>query len=122
VKAPELSNAPIKAAGKKRPAVVARPILTSPMQHKHQKISQTTINMGGATNTPLLPKVITPMTDWAATPRVPTLSQTISPKNLSQHDFWNMETENIAVALVTSHFSQQHFANAVVHPVTGKQM
>jgi hypothetical protein len=44
VRAPELSNAPIKAAENKRPAVMAQSILTSPMQHKHQTRSQTTIN------------------------------------------------------------------------------
>jgi hypothetical protein len=33
-----------------------------------------------------------------------------------------METANIAVALGTNHWSQQHLENAVVHPVTGKQM
>jgi hypothetical protein len=33
-----------------------------------------------------------------------------------------MVSANMAVALVSNHFSQQHFANAVVHPITGKQM
>jgi hypothetical protein len=33
-----------------------------------------------------------------------------------------METSNVAVALGTSHWYQQHLANAVVYPVTGKQM
>jgi hypothetical protein len=122
VKAPELSNAPIKAAKNRRPAVLAQPILTSHMQHKHQTRSQTTINTKGATNTPLLPRVITPMMGWAVPPRVPTLSQNLSPRNLSQDDFCNMKTANIAVALGTNHWSQQYFSNAVVHPVTGKQM
>jgi hypothetical protein len=62
------------------------------------------------------------MTGRAAPPRVPTRSQNLSFRNLSQNDFWNMETANIAVALGTNHWSQQHFANSVVHPVTGKQM
>jgi hypothetical protein len=122
VKAPELSNAPIKAAENKRPAVMAQPILTSPMQHKYQTRSQTKISTGGATNTPLLLRVIIPITGRAAPPRVPSLSQNLSPRNLLQHDFWNMATANIAVALRTNHWSQQHFANAVVHPVTSKQM
>jgi hypothetical protein len=122
VKAPELSNAPIKAAKNKRPDVMAQPILTSPMQHKFQTRSKTTIHTGGATNTPLLPRVITPMTGRAAPPRVPTLSQDLSTRNLSQNDFWNMETANIAVVLGKNHWSQQHFANAVVHQVTVKQM
>jgi hypothetical protein len=62
------------------------------------------------------------MTGWAAPPRVPTLSQNLSPRNLSQDDFWNTETAKIAVSLGTNHWSQQHFNNAVVHTVTGKQM
>jgi hypothetical protein len=122
VKPPELSNAPIKAAENKRTAVMEQPILTSPMQHKYHTRSQTKINTGGETSMPLLPRVITPMTGRAAPPRVPTLSQNLSPRNLSQHDSWNMETSNIAVALVLNHWSQQHFVNAVVHPVTSKQM
>jgi hypothetical protein len=75
VKDPELSNAPIKAAKNKRPAVMAKPILTSPMQHKYHTRSQTTINTGGATSTPLLPRVVTPMTGRAAPSRLPTRSQ-----------------------------------------------
>jgi hypothetical protein len=103
VKAPELSNAPIKAANNKRPAVTAQPILTSPMQQKHQTRSQTTVNTEGATRTPLLPRVITPLMGRAAPPRVPTLSQNLPPRNLSQDDFWKMETANIAFALRTNH-------------------
>jgi hypothetical protein len=49
-------------------------------------------------------------------------SQNISPKNLSQDDFWDMETANMAIALGNHHWSHQHHANAVVHPVTGKEM
>jgi hypothetical protein len=122
VKAPELSNAPIKAAKNKRPAVMAQPILTSPMQHKYNTRSQTTINTVEATNAPLLPRVITPMTGRAAPPRVPTRSQNLPPRNLSQDDFWNMETANIAIALGKNHWYQYHLSNAVVHPVTGEQM
>jgi hypothetical protein len=36
VKAPELSNAPAKAAENKRPAVLEQPIPTSPMQQQYQ--------------------------------------------------------------------------------------
>jgi hypothetical protein len=91
VKSPELSNSPIKAAENKKLAVIAQPILTSPRQHKYQTRSQTTISTGEATNTPLLLRVITPMTGRDASPRVLTLSQNLSPMNLSQNDFWNME-------------------------------
>jgi hypothetical protein len=62
------------------------------------------------------------MTSQAAPLRVPTLSQNLFRKNLSQDDFWNMETAKMDFALVTNHWSQQNFANAVVHPVTGKQI
>jgi hypothetical protein len=96
VKDPELSNAPIKAAENKRPAVMAQPILTSHMQHKYQTRSQTTISTREATNKHLLPRVVTPLTGRAVPPRV---SQNISLRNLSQDDFWNMETAKIAVAL-----------------------
>jgi hypothetical protein len=33
-----------------------------------------------------------------------------------------METANMAIAWVNHHSSQQHHTNAVVHPVTGKEM
>jgi hypothetical protein len=33
-----------------------------------------------------------------------------------------METANMAIVLGNHHWSQQHQANAVVHPVTGKEM
>jgi hypothetical protein len=92
------------------------------MQHKYQTRSQTTIDMGAASDTPLLLRVITPMTGRAASPRVPARSQNLSPRNLSHNHFWSMETSNIAISLGTNNWSQQHLANAVVHPFTFKQM
>jgi hypothetical protein len=62
------------------------------------------------------------MTGQAASPRVPARSQNLCPRNLSQNDFWNMETANMVIALGKNHWSQQHLANALVHPITGKQM
>jgi hypothetical protein len=53
---------------------------------------------------------------------VPTRSQNISPKNLSQDDFWDIESANMAIALGTHHWSQQHCANAESLPVIGKKM
>jgi hypothetical protein len=122
VKPPALSNSPIKAAENKRPAVLIHTILTSPIQNNYQTRSQSTIGTGAATNTSLLPRVVTAMTGQAASRRVPTRSQNLPPSNLSQHDFWNMATSNMAVALGTNHWSQQHLLDTVVHPVTGKQM
>jgi hypothetical protein len=49
-------------------------------------------------------------------------SQNLSPIKFSQHDFWSMETANMSIALEKIHWSQQHLANAVVHPITDKQM
>jgi hypothetical protein len=120
LKSPELSYSPIKAAENKRPSALTHPILTSPMQHKYQTRSQTTINTGAASDIPLLLRVVTPMTGQAASPRVPARSQNLSPRNLSQNDFWSMETANMAIALGTNHWSQQHIANRVFHPITGK--
>jgi hypothetical protein len=57
-----------------------------------------------------------------APPRVPMRSQNLSPRNFSQDNFLDMETANMAIALGTHHWSQQHYSNAVVHPVTGKEM
>jgi hypothetical protein len=87
LKSPKLSHLPIKAAENKKPFTLTQPILTSPMQHKYQTRSHTTINTGESSDTPLLPKLITPMTGQAASPRVPARSQNLSPRNLSQNDF-----------------------------------
>jgi hypothetical protein len=121
-KAPELTRTPLKAAENEQPAALAHPILTSPMQHKYQTRSQRPITVNTASNTPLLPRVVTPMMGQAASPRVPARTPNIPPRNLSQEDFWNMETTNLAIALDANHWSQQHFTQEVVHPVTGKQM
>jgi hypothetical protein len=122
LKSPELSHSPIKAADNKRPSALTQPILTSPQQHKYETRSQTKINTGNASDTPLLPRVITPLTGPAASPRVPARSQNIPPRNLSQNDFWSIETANMAIALGKNHWSQQNLANAMVHPITSKQM
>jgi hypothetical protein len=62
------------------------------------------------------------MTGRAASPRVPARTKINYPTNLSQNDFWSMETANMAIALGTNNCSQKHFANAVVHTVIGNQM
>jgi hypothetical protein len=122
VQAPGLSNAPAKAAENKRPAVLSQPLLTTPIQQQYQTRLQAILNTGDKTNAPLLLRVVTPMTGRAAPPRVPTRSQNISPRNLSQDDFWDMESSNMKISLGKHHWSQQHCVNAVVHPVTGKEM
>jgi hypothetical protein len=92
------------------------------MQHKYQTRSQRPIHVKTTRNTPLLPRVVTQITGRAASPKVPARTQNISPRNLSQDDFWDMETANMVVALCANHWYQQLFANAVVHMVAGKQM
>jgi hypothetical protein len=121
-KSPELTHSPIKATENKRPSVLKQPIITSPIQHQYQTRSRLSIHTIATTNTPLLPRVVRPMMGQAASPRVPARSQNLSPKNLSQDDFWSIETANMAIALGTNHWSQQHFVNTVVHPVTGKKI
>jgi hypothetical protein len=115
-----LPNAPAKAAERTIPAESSNPILAYPMHQRCQTRSQ--INAEDTTNTPLLARVVTPMMSRPAPPRVPMCSQNLSPSNLSQDYFCDMETANMAIALGNHHWSQQHHANAFVHPVTGKEM
>jgi hypothetical protein len=122
VQTPGLSNAPAKAAENKVPADLSRPILTSPVHQQCQTRSQTIIYAKDTNNTPILLRVVSPMMGRLAPPRVLMHSQKISPRNLSQDDFFDMENANMAIALGTHHWSQKRCANAVTHPVTGKEM
>jgi hypothetical protein len=69
-RAPELTQAPIKAATNKQPSALLQPLLTSPMKHTYQKRSQGSPHANLAGNTPSPPRVISPMTREAASPRV----------------------------------------------------
>jgi hypothetical protein len=97
-------------------------ILASTMPPPRQTRSQTTIHAREITNAPLLPRVVTPMTRQHSPPRMPRRSQNLAPRNLSQDDFCGMSTDHIAISLGNHHWSQKHQANAVVHPITGKEM
>jgi hypothetical protein len=79
--APELIQAPLKAAENKQPAALAHTILTPPMQHKYQTRPQIPISPNTEHNTPLLRRVVTPMSVQAASPRVPARTQ-ISPPEI----------------------------------------
>jgi hypothetical protein len=103
-------------------SVSSNTILASPMPLQRQTISQTTIHTQHIPNAPLPPRVVTPRTLNPSPPRVPTRSQRLSPRNLSQNDFCGMDTAHMAIALGDNHWSQKHLANAVIHPVTGKEM
>jgi hypothetical protein len=96
-------------------------ILNSPIPITRQTRSQTTIHTQYIPNVPLPPRVVTPWTLRQSPPRVPS-SQSISPRNLSQYDFCRMDSAHMAITLGHNHWSQQHQDNAVIHPVTGKEM
>jgi hypothetical protein len=97
-------------------------IMNSPMPASRQTRSQTTIHTQDISNATLPLRVVTPRTLRPSPPRVPTHSRRLSPRSLSQDDFCGMDTANMAIALGDNHWSRQHQANAVIHPVTRKAM
>jgi hypothetical protein len=119
---PTLPAAPPKITQRPCLAESSNPILASPMPLPRQTRSQTTIHTQNITNAPLPPRVVTPRTLNPSLPRVPTRSERLSPCNLSQNDFCGMDTAHMAIVLGNNHWSRQHLANAVIHPVTGKEM
>jgi hypothetical protein len=126
----KLQQAPSTTTQASPPKVVSRPslvpppnqILNSPMPIRRQTRSQKTIHTQDIPNVPLPPRVVTPRTLRESTPRVPTGSQRLSPRNLSQDNFCGMDSAHMSIALGNNHWSQRHQANAVIHPVTGKEM
>jgi hypothetical protein len=119
---PLLPAAPPKVTQRPCLAESSNLILASPMPLLRQTRSQTTIHTQDITNAPSPPRVVTPRTLRPSPLRVPTHSQRLSPRNLSQNDFCGMDTAHMAIDLRNSHWSQQHLPNAVIHPVTGKEM
>jgi hypothetical protein len=97
-------------------------ISATPMTPPRQTISQTTIHTRDITNSPLLPRVVTPLTRNLSPPRVPKRSRNLSPRNLSQDDFCGTDTAHMAISLGNNHWSRQHQATAGIQPVTGKEM
>jgi hypothetical protein len=119
---PTLPATPLTVRQRTCLAESSNPILASPMTLPRQTRSQTTIHAQDITHAPLLLRVVTPMTRNPSPPRVPTGSLNISPRNLSQNDFCGMDTAHMAIDLGNNHWSQKNLANAVIHPVTGKEM
>jgi hypothetical protein len=119
---PTLPAAPPRINPRTCLAKSSNPILASPMPPPRQTRSQTTIHARDITNAPLLPRVVTPMTRNPSPPRVPTRSQNISPRNLSQNEFCGMDTAHMAITLRNHHWHQQHQSNTVIHPITIKEM
>jgi hypothetical protein len=119
---PTPQAAPPKVTQRPCLAESSNPILASPMPISRQTRSQTTTHTQDVANAQLPPRVVTPRTLNPSPPTVPTRSQRLSPRNLSQNDFCGMDTAHMAIALGDNHWSLQHQANAVIHPVTGKEM
>jgi hypothetical protein len=92
------------------------------MPSERRARSQMTIHTKYTPNVPLPPRVVTPRTLRQSPPRVPTSSHRPTPSNLSQEDFCGMDSAHMAISLGHNHWSHQHHANAVIHPVTGKEM
>jgi hypothetical protein len=122
VEPPVRQAAPPKVALSPCLAESSHPMLVSYMPLSRQKRSQTTIYAQDITNAPFLPRVATPMTRPSPPPRVPTCTENLYPRNLSQYAFCDMETTHRAIALGNHHWSQQHQANTVFRPVTGEEM
>jgi hypothetical protein len=122
---PTLPSAPPKVTQSPCLAESSNPILASPLPLRRHTRSQTTIHTQDIAHAPLPPRVVTPRTLGPSPPRVSTRSHRLSPRNLSQTDFCGMDTahtSHMAIALGDNHWSQQHQANAVIHPTTGKEM
>jgi hypothetical protein len=115
----KLQQAPSPATQASPAKVVLRPslapsstqILNSPMTIGRKTRPQTTIHTQYIPNVPLPPRVVTPRTLRPSPPRVPTGSQRLSPRNLSQDDFCRMDSAHMAIALGNNHWSQRHQAN-----------
>jgi hypothetical protein len=98
-------------------------ILNSPMPLSRETRSQTTIHTQDISNASLPLRLVTPRTLRPSPPRVPTRSQRLSPRNLSQDDFCGMDdTAHMAIVLGENHWYRQHLANAIIHPITGNEM
>jgi hypothetical protein len=119
---PGRQAAPPKVALRTCFAESSHPRLASAMPLPRQTRSQTTIYAQNTASAPLLPRVVTPVTRTSPPPRVPTRTENLSPRNVSQDAFYGMDTAHMDIALGNHHWSQQHQANATVHPVTGKEM
>jgi hypothetical protein len=122
--APSLATpaSPAKVVPRSSLIPLSNQILISPMPNRRQTRSQTTIHTQDIPNVPLPPRVVTPRTLRHSPPRVPAGSRRLSPRNLSQDHFCGMDTAHMAIAPGNNHWSQRHHANAVIHPVIGKEM
>jgi hypothetical protein len=119
---PTPQAAPLKVTQRPCLAESSNPIFDTPMPISRQTTSQTIIQTQDISNAPLPPRVVTPRTLSPSPLRVPTRSQKISPQNFSQNTFCGMDTAHMAISLGDNHWSRRHLENAVIHPVTGKEI
>jgi hypothetical protein len=119
---PTLPPAPPTVTQRPGLAEFSNQILASPVPLPRQTRSQTTLHTQDIANAPLPPRVVTPRTLRPSPPRVHTRSWRLSPHNLSQNDFCEMDTAHMAISLGNNNWSKRHQANAVIHPITGKEM
>jgi hypothetical protein len=100
---PTTQDAPAKVVQRQSLAPSSNQILNSPMPIARQTRSQTTIHTQDIPNVPLPPRVVTPGTLRQSPPRVPTGSQGLSPRNLSQDDFCGMDSAHMEISLGHTH-------------------
>jgi hypothetical protein len=107
-----------------RPNLIPFPALISAlsMPARRQTRSQTTIHTPYIPYRPLPPRVVTPRTPQHSPPRVSNGSLELTPRNLYQDVFFEMDAAHMVIALGHKHWSQWHNANAVIHSITGKEM
>jgi hypothetical protein len=118
---PATHAAPATVVQRRSLAPTSNQILNSPIPISRQTRSQTTTHTHNIPNVPLPPRVVTPRTIRQPPPRVSTGSRGLSPRNLSQDGFCGMDSAHMAISLGDNHWSQRHQANAVIHPVIGKE-
>jgi hypothetical protein len=89
-----------------RPNLIPFPALisASPMPNQRQTRSHTTIHTPDIPDRPLPPRVVTPRTLHHSPPRVTNGSLELTPRNLSQNDFCEMDTSHMAIALGHNHW------------------
>jgi hypothetical protein len=119
---PMLPATPPKVTQRPCLAESSNPLLASPMPLRRQRRSHTTIHIQDIASAPLPPRVVMPRTLNPSPTRVPTSSKRLSPRNLSQSDFCGMDTAHMVISLGDNHWYHQHQANAVIRPITGKEM
>jgi hypothetical protein len=124
--AQHLIDSPIKAAENKHPAVLVQPVLKSPTKHNYQTRSQTQVHTFPAhvietRASSQLPRVFIPETRIAAPPRVPARARNLSPRKVSQGDFWDMGSANNAIPFSNNHWKKTPMMNTVLIRPQGRK-